>query len=239
MQFGRRMHGWFAIALFAIGTLTAGAVAQRSGIPPGAQRAPVGPAYYPYFNGVRGGFRGGYHSSTAAEGYARGVAEAVRAQGEKNLNDAQAASIGEDARSKYIDNRVRAVQAYYERKKYYNEYREELLYKEAEKRQQRLDRKLMKPLTPDEFDTTTGAIDWPFLLEDDAFSEYTEPLSEIFLQRGASGGITSGDYLEAKRLIKEARAAVTDRKDLYPKNTVEYSLRFLLKLNRELDQNLG
>ena len=66
-----------------------------------------------------------YHSSTAGESWARGLGALVRDQGEANLLNAEALSVREDARSKYINNTVDAVQAYYDRKRVHDEYMEE------------------------------------------------------------------------------------------------------------------
>ena len=76
------------------------------------------PAYSQYW-GPR------YHSSTAGESHARGLGALIRDQGEANLLNAQAAGEFEDARSKYIQNSVDAVQAYYDRRRIHDEFYEE------------------------------------------------------------------------------------------------------------------
>ena len=67
------------------------------------------------------GYRGGYHASTAAEGYQRGMADIIRSRGQANLMNAQAAGYLEDARAKYLENRYRATEIYYERRKIYQQ----------------------------------------------------------------------------------------------------------------------
>lgn len=188
-----------------------------------------------YYNG----YDGGYHASTAAEGYARGMAEAIRAQGAKNLLDAKASKEYEDARDKYIDNRLKATQAYWDRKKIYDKEMAEQRYAEAQVRREHRERQVLKPLSPEDYNPTTGAIDWPMICKSDKYAEYRDPLTKLFGTRAQYGELSTDDYLQAKQLIKDFRAAITADKELYPKEAVSQSLRFLLNLNRELESNFS
>ncbi|MEM6798659.1 MAG: hypothetical protein AAF589_04025 [Planctomycetota bacterium] len=185
------------------------------------------------------GYNGGYHASTAAEGYARGMADAVRSQGQKNLMDSRAAINREEARSKYIDNRTKSTNAYWERRRIYEENMAEIRYERNLKRQAQRDRQMLTQLTPQQLNPTTGVVDWPALLEEEQYDEFRKPLTDLFAKRGQYGELNSADYLEAKELVREFRAAVTANKRTYPDAAVSNALRFLLKLNRELDNNLG
>ncbi|MEN1679271.1 MAG: hypothetical protein AAGJ46_06730 [Planctomycetota bacterium] len=185
------------------------------------------------------GYRGGYHASTAAEGYSRGVADVVRSQGAKNLMDSRAAINIEDARSKYLDNRVKAAETYWERRRIYKEARAEEQYAKSQQRQAQRSRVMLRQLAPQDLDPTTGSVAWPVLLKDAAFAKYRESLDGLFAKRAEYGELASADYLEAKTLIRDWRAAVTAAKSQYPEQAVRDALRFLLKLNRELDNNLG
>ena len=68
----------------------------------------------PYFAAVGPGSY--HHASTAAEGAARGMADVVRSAGAANLMNSEAAINIEDARSKYIDNRMQATNTYFQMK---------------------------------------------------------------------------------------------------------------------------
>src|SRR6476661_5505006 len=59
-------------------------------------------------------------ASTAAEGYANGMSNVIAAQGQKNVSDSQAAINLTQARSAQIDNQVKSVNAYWEKKDIYN-----------------------------------------------------------------------------------------------------------------------
>lgn len=189
----------------------------------------------PYYRG----YGGGYHASTAAEGYARGMADVVRSQGAKNEADSRAAINREEARSRYLDNRTKAAETYWERRKIYQKARAEEQYALSQQRQAQRERVMLKQLTPRQFDTTTGAVDWPALLEDPSYNDFREPLDRIFSTRAKYGALKSDDYLAGKQHIRDWRAAVTARKDMYPEVALRNALRFLLKINRELDDNLG
>lgn len=112
------------------------------------------------------------HSSTALEGALRGSAVLTRAQGEKNLLDAQARIHNEQARSMHYDNNVKFTESQFKIKEM------KTAYRELERRRtiaRRLEGKQMKPaveqdlaetyrLTRFEFNPVTGAIYWPSAL---------------------------------------------------------------------------
>ena len=192
-------------------------------------QAPAAAQYY--YNG----YGGGYHASTAGESYARGMADAVRSQGMKNLADSRAAINVEQARSANIDNRTKATEAYWERKKIYDKNMAEKRYADAKVRAEHRDRNMLGDLSANDLDPTTGAVAWPALLKSEKFNKYREPLDAIFAKQGAAGALSSDDYLAAKDLIKQFRAAVTGERGSVPDNVISPSLRFLLKLDRQLD----
>ncbi len=188
-----------------------------------------------------GGYDGGYHASTAAEGYARGMADVTRSQGMKNLANSEAAINLTDARSNQIDNQIKSTNAYWERKNIYEENMAPRRYKEEQERTKHRNRVLLQPLSASQFNPTTGAINWPPLLKQDQYSEYWEPLTKLFETRSQSGELSSNDYLEAKKLIREFRGVVTKDMSGNPDAAapLRSSLRMLLELNRELDSNFS
>lgn len=188
-----------------------------------------------YFNG----YQGGYHASTAAEGYQRGMADVIRSQGQRNLDNSQAAINLEAARSAAIDNRTKATNAYWERKQIYEENMAPIREAKHAEYQASRQRVKLKTLSPEQFDTTTGEISWPQLLQESEYDQFRQPLDQLFAEQGKYGVLKSDDYLQAKELIRQFRGAVTANKAKYPAVALDSSLRFLLKLNRILDQNLG
>src|SRR4029453_17208717 len=69
-------------------------------------------AYIPGY-GFGGGTAYG-HASTEAEGIQRGFADVVRSAGAANLMNSEAAKNYEDARKKYIENRLQATETFFD-----------------------------------------------------------------------------------------------------------------------------
>ena len=165
------------------------------------------------------------------------MGDAIRSQGMKNLADSRAAINLTEARDRQIDNQLKATEAYWEKKKIYDKNMAEKRYKQAQLRKEHRARRVLKPITPQELDPTSGRVAWPMICRGDQYADYREQLDKLFQKRGLYGALESDDYLQAKQLIKDFRAAVTANKAGYPKEALSQSLRFLLKLNRELDAN--
>lgn len=130
-----------------------------------------------------------YHASTAGEGYARGMAEIVRAAGEANLRNAQAVETLQDARGKAANARLQEVNAYYAARRMNAEYRAE---QEGPALSQSDYVRLAAAAAPDRLGTdqldAQGNINWPELLTDEAYAEQTSQLDALFAQRAANKG---------------------------------------------------
>src|SRR5688572_29419390 len=105
----------------------------------------------------------GYHSSTYEEGVQRGFADFVRSAGQAQLLNSEAAKNYEDARKKYLENRLVATQTYFDARRMNQEARRSErsppLSMEAYARlarQQAPDR-----LSVSQLDPLTGTITWP------------------------------------------------------------------------------
>lgn len=180
-----------------------------------------------------------YHSSTAGEGSARGMADVIRSYGENNLANARAQREWEAARREFIENRVLATQAFYERREMYNQYRAAKQYEEREKANAWLAKIRLEDLSPQEFDVETGRILWPSLLADERFHNFRTQVTALFAKRSQYGELDVDDYAKAELLIKQWRAVLTSHREQIPDAMLRDSLRFLLRLNRELEHNYG
>ena len=136
-------------------------------------------------------------ASTAGEGYARGVGAVIQAQGQKNLSDSQAAINLTDARSSQIDNQVKSVNAFWEKKDIYDQRQQEEFAKIGAKRSAYMEKHGLGYLTPEEFDRTTGAVVWPKILEQKEYDQYRNTLDGMFKKRAYEGALTGDDYMEA------------------------------------------
>ncbi|MEX0642345.1 MAG: hypothetical protein WD468_06575 [Pirellulales bacterium] len=179
------------------------------------------------------------NASTAAEGQARGVSGIIQAQGERNLSNSQAAINLTDARSNQIDNQVKSVNAFWEKKGIYQEHVEQELAELDKRRNFYLSNHGLTSLTPEEFDRTTGTIFWPKVLEQTQFNPYRLTLDKLFKQRAYAGALTGDEYMEATSASKQWRAMLSAQKNVYPSGILSQMIRFILKLDRELDDNLG
>lgn len=149
-----------------------------------------------------GPYYGGYHSSTAAEGYQRGMADLVRSQGMSNLFNSMAAQNLEAARSQELDNRLKATQTYFEMRQMNRS------YVQAEKAARNTRSPGAEPFrnTPKvrlerpgaaDLDAVTGRIDWPLSLQTGEYAQYRQELDTLFAQRAQNSGHVDVHIFEA------------------------------------------
>jgi hypothetical protein len=178
-------------------------------------------------------------SSTAEEGAQRGLGSVISAQGEKNLSNSQAAINLTDARSNQIDNQVKSVNAYWEKNSIYEQHVQEVNAEIQAKRGRYVARRGSLDLSPEEFDRTTGQIVWLKVLEQSVYDPYRTKLDELFHDRSYNGALSGDQYMEATTACNDWHAAIVKQKSDYPAQILQQMLRFLLKVKRELDDNLS
>jgi hypothetical protein len=178
-------------------------------------------------------------ASTAAEGYANGVSNIIQSQGQKNLDDSQARINNQDAYSAAIDNSVKSVNAFWEKKDIYNDRLQQQNYKIQQRREMLLAKNRLAPLTPEEFDRTTGRITWLKPLEQQQYAKYRTKLDVLCKTRAANGYLTGDEYMEATAACKEWRTMLGKQRSVYPAPILDQMVRFVLKINRELNDNLS
>jgi hypothetical protein len=178
-------------------------------------------------------------AATAGESYARGISGIISAQGQKNVDDSQAAINLTDARSNQIDNQVKSVNAYWEKKGIYQEHVDEMNKEIQAKRERYIARRGSLDLSTDEFDRTTGPVNWPPILAQSAFDPFRTKLDTAFHDRSYNGALTGDQYMAATAAYNDWRAAILAKKTEYPSQILQQMLRFLIKVQRELNDNLG
>jgi len=178
-------------------------------------------------------------AATAGESYARGVSGIISAQGQKNLNDSQAAINATEARSNQIDNQVKSVNAFWEKKSIYEEHVAQEMAEVQAKRGRYIARRGSLDFSPEEFDRTTGAVNWPKILQQTVYNPFREELDTAFHDRSYNGALTSDQYMTATTAYNDWRAAILTQRGQYPAPIIQQMLRFLNKAKRELDDNLG
>jgi hypothetical protein len=179
------------------------------------------------------------NASTAAEGYQRGAASVISAAGEASLNASQARINNEDAYSMAIDNSTKSINAFWEQKEIYNQHLQQKIEQSDMKRSAYLAKHGLGTLTPEEFDRTTGTVTWPKILEQSSYNQYRNTLDQLFKQRAYAGALTGDQYMEAAAASKDWRAMLSKQRDVYPAPILSQMIRFILKLDRELNDNLS
>lgn len=180
------------------------------------------------------------YSSTAGEGYARGMAAAVRSAGMANVYNAQAAVASEQARTLELDNRLKYTNAFFENRRQNQMAR-------AAARQPALTTEQMyriahqlapKPLTSPELDPLTGDIGWPTVLSDPAFDANRAQLAQLFKLRATDPGGFSGQQLsELRTCVAEFQAALAARIDQFRPQEFIVAKRFLQRLDYAADKS--
>lgn len=178
-------------------------------------------------------------ASTAAEGYQRGMASIIQAQGERNLSNSQAAINMQDAYSQALDNSTKSVKTFWEQKDIYNERVQQKNYEIQQQRESYLAKHGLQSLTSAEFDRTTGQVSWPKVLQQSQYDQYRNTLDELLKKRAYAGALTSDDYMAATAASKEWRAMLAGQKNEYPSQILSQMIRFVLKVNREINENLS
>lgn len=179
------------------------------------------------------------NASTAGESYSRGAASVIAASGEASLNASQARINNQDAYSKAIDNSTKSINAFWEQKDIYNQRLEAKLAETTQRRDEYLSKHGLGSLAPQEFDRTTGTINWPKVLEQQQYDPYRTTLDTLFKKRAYDGALTGEEYMQATKANKDWRTLLASQKDVYPSEILSQMTRFVLKVNRELNDNLN
>ena len=71
------------------------------------------------------------------------------------------------------------------------------------------------------------------------YDPYRKTLDDLFKQRAYAGALTGEEYMKATAANKEWRALITSQKNVFPAPIITQMLQFVLRLNREMNDNLG
>lgn len=178
-------------------------------------------------------------ASTAAESYANGLSNVIQSRGQKNVSDSQARINNQDAYSQALDNSTKSVNTFWEQKDIYNQRQQAEFAEIQRKRQAYLAKYGLPSLTPEEFDRATGAVNWPKVLEQPQYNQYRLVLDNLLKQRAYVGCLTSSEYMQATSALKGWRETLAKQQNVYPRSILEQMIRFVLKVNREINDNLS
>lgn len=144
-----------------------------------------------------------FHSSTYQEGVLRGMAVLNRAEGDRNLLDAQANVLWEQVYAMRIRNFLYKGQAHFEWKEMMSESRhrarindilrtEELhRAKQLVESRRELEKALEYPLSEFDVDFRTGTVYWPALVAGPRYAKYRAELNDLMADIMRNGSFTS------------------------------------------------
>jgi hypothetical protein len=201
----------------------------------------VGGAADAQWGGGWGFNRGGY-ASTAQQAADYGMSEVLRAQGTKNVLDAQAAKGWEEAKTLEIQNKLRWTETYFEMRKVNKEARAAEAGPPVTQEQAIRMAKMAAParLGSTKLDPVTGHIAYPMVLTQDVYKPYRDRLDHLFAERAASGGsLRYEQFQDVQMTVSQFIDALTKRVNDYPAGDFGAARTFLDSLAHEARMPAG
>ncbi len=230
------------LSAVAVILLSASVVSAQSD--PTAALSYQGPYYQPASpNPVELGFTQ-HHSSTAIEGARRGKAALVQAWGNYELDESQSEILRQQARALDRENDLKQTQALHAQIAMWNQARIQAR-DEHEARLADGQRKVAErsatvyhqiyQLSPLEFDATTGAINWPTVLQDGKYQQVRDRVEELFRMQRGYGNPQPGTAKEIARNIESIRRALRNDVGNMPNEDFVAAAKFLVGLKLEAE----
>jgi hypothetical protein len=226
---------WFIVAFFAAAT------ALGQGVVPVVGGSATSTPYLPPLD-YGNGYDSWYHSSTAGEGYARGLGELFRSGGVYNLYSSAAAINLAEARRREIENDKAWVQAYFELRDYNTQKRDAQLKRDRGNPDDwtRLARAVApKPLDSHDLEIVTGKLHWPILLTAREFAPQRATLEKLFADRAYRGILEAEDFVAAVHVTDDMLASLKGQINDVPSKQYLAARRFLESLAYEAGQPAG
>jgi len=192
-----------------------------------------------YGTGWWGG--GANFSSTPAEGYARGMSEVIRAQGDAYEAAARGAISYEQARASYQENKLRWHEISLQREQMGEQRRAEYAASQRAARERRQASNTQKPpelLSEGQYDRTAGTVHWPELLATDAFKDQRSKLEEALKVKAHTGENFQVNQ-QIVNLTQDMQTLLKGRIRDVPPSTYLEARKFLDQLAREARLGLG
>ncbi|HUQ68498.1 MAG TPA: hypothetical protein VM165_03180 [Planctomycetaceae bacterium] len=194
--------------------------------------------------GYGGGWWGGAganFSSTPAEGYARGMSEVIRAQGDAYEAATRGAINYEQARASYMENKLRWHEISLQREQMGEQRRAEYAASQRAARERRQASNTEKPpelLSDGQYDRTTGTAHWPELLATEAFSAQRAKLDEALKVKAHTGENFQVNQ-QIINLTQDLQTLLKARIRDVPPSTYLEARKFLDQLAREARMGMG
>ncbi|MEZ6090620.1 MAG: hypothetical protein R3C05_21895 [Pirellulaceae bacterium] len=178
-------------------------------------------------------FGGGYgDSSTIYGSHLRGMADYVRSSGYANLLNSEAAINAEQARSLQLDNRVKYAQTYYEKQRIRQAAKTyDRSPVTAEQVHRIADMKRPDPLAPEQFNPSSGEIQWPLAAMQPMMNGTRRRIEQLFKERTPDGKLEPEAYFEISRLCEVLDDQLMAELDNLPMQAVSQAKAFIRSLS--------
>ena len=177
-----------------------------------------------------------HHSSTFEEGYFRGAASVLQAEGQANYSTSLAAVNYQEAYRRQLENSRLYVQVYLERREMVRQYLDR--YGDHPPTREQLERvaknALPDRLTADEYDPMTGKLVWPHILRDLAYEPFRKRIDDLMASRTPeNSGDGSPWQRELHQLIDGMQRLLRQNIDTVTAQQYARAKWFLISLNYE------
>lgn len=177
-----------------------------------------------------------HHASTFEEGYFRGAASVLQAQGEANYTSSLAAVNFQEAYRRQLENSRLYVQVFLERREMVRQYLDR--YGEHPPTREQLERvakaALPDRLTADEYDPVSGKLVWPHILRDAAYEPFRRRIDELMASRTPeNSGDGSPWQRELHQLVDGMQRLLKQNIDSVTAQQYARAKWFLISLNYE------
>lgn len=174
------------------------------------------------------------HASTATEGFRRGRADFVRGVGEYNYYSSLARINNEKARSRYIDNRKKYTETYFEMRRINSEAR--AYERDARPTADQIEAYTMarrpKRLDAGSYDQESGLVNWPATLDAPQFAEKRAMVDQLIAYRS----VQNRDYDSTiKKLASQLQTKLKDQVHQMDASEYMQTRAFLTGLQHEMN----
>jgi len=179
------------------------------------------------------------HASTAEQGLLDGVANGVRAVGDYNYNTSLALINYEIARSMFLDNKVKAVQTYFEMRRQNREARE---YETGPRPTQQDAERFAEDRAPDrlaayQYDHAFKKVYWPTLFFAPAYDTDRTAIEKLMRDRGPeNSGLGSENHRQIHSHVESMKELLATQVEVTPPAAYTLAKKFLTGLEYEAQQ---
>lgn len=179
---------------------------------------------------------GGYYASTEAEGFLRGLGDLARGAGEFNYNTSRAMINAEEARSRYLDNRMKYTQTYFDMRRYN---REAVAYERGPRPTSDDFARYAKEQAPDrlssfEYEPALGRVFWPSILQSPVFATERNAVDNLMaLRTTRDSGLGSDNHQQISQVVAQMQSTLKENIDTLSPAEYMKAKNFLTSLQYE------